>query len=541
MDLRGYIAALRKGWLVILALTMLGAVAGVLAYVSTPPTYATKVDFYVSTPKTEGTSPQSSGQFAESRVNSYIVLLSSEDLAKRVVASTGLQLTPGQLARKVTATATLNTVVVNAIITDDNPQRSLVIAQGVADNFGKMVDELDNAGRADQIVVINVVSGPTLNPNPVAPDTKLYIGAGIAAGLLLGLVIAILREVLDTSVRTVEVAQRLIGAPVIGNISFDPEAKRSPLIVGEESTSVRAEAFRHLRTNLQFIDAAKSANTILVTSAVALEGKTSTAVNLALTFVEFGERVLIIEADLRRPAVAEILEMPRRAGLTNVLAGQAELTDVVQQWGTSGLSLLSSGSLPPNPSELLGSTRMAELVRALETQFDKIVIDSPPVLPVTDAVVASSLVEAVVIVIRHGKTGRGQVATATRALDNVGARIVGSVLNMRKASRTDARRYGTHQLPVSAPGWTSPVTSIDVGAESPVPAAPAPTPSHAASNAASNGATNGLGSGLTEETVVVPGQRTIDDHRTHRTPPRTRRDPQPSVDGPPAGGREDLT
>ncbi|HEY5822674.1 MAG TPA: polysaccharide biosynthesis tyrosine autokinase [Propionibacteriaceae bacterium] len=447
MDLQSYLAAIRKGWLLLLATIVLGVGAGAALFLTTPAQYATTVDFYVSTPKTEGTNPQSSGQFAEARVNSYIALLSSDQLAKRVIESTGLDLTPQQLAGKVTASAQINTVIVNATVTDSSPARSLQIAQGVADNFGRMVDQLDNAGRSDAIVVINVVSGPTLNNKPVSPDPRIYIGGGLAAGVLIGLAVVIIRELLDTSVRTVDTAQRLVGAPVIGNIVYDAETKRSPLIIGQESTSVRAESFRHLRTNLQFIDAANSANVILVTSAVGLEGKTSTAVNLAMTFVEFGERVLIIDADLRRPKVADMLELPREIGLTNVLAGQAELSDVIQQWGDSNLYLLASGSAPPNPSELLGSSRMIELVAGLKDHFDKIVIDSPPVLPVTDAVVAASLAEAVVLVIRHGKTGRGQVAAATRSLDNVGARVVGSVLNMRRTGRAENRRYGTHQLP----------------------------------------------------------------------------------------------
>lgn len=450
MDLRTYLGAIRKSWLLILILTLLGAAAGTGLYLATPKSYATTVDFYVSTPKTEGTNPQSSGQFAESRVNSYIALLSSEQLGQRIIDNTGIDMSAGELASKVTASSQINTVIVNTTVTDTQRQRSLQIARGVADNFGAMVDELDNAGRRDKVVVINVVSGPTLNNQPVAPDPRLYVGGGLALGLLLGLLIALLREVLDTSVRTEESAQRLVGAPVIGNIAYDPDSRRSPLIIGEEAGSVRAESFRHLRTNLQFIDAAKAANVILVTSAVPLEGKTSTAVNLAMTFMEFGERVLLIDADLRRPKVAEMLELPGGNGLTNVLAGQARLDEVVQQWGSSNLFLVASGSTPPNPSELLGSNRMAEVIEVLKRSYDKIVIDSPPVLPVTDAVVASSLAEAVVLVIRYGRTSRGQVAAAARSLHNVGGRLVGSVLSMRRSGRSEKRRYGTYQLADSA-------------------------------------------------------------------------------------------
>jgi capsular exopolysaccharide synthesis family protein len=443
MDLRTYLTALRKSWLWIVIVTLLGAGAGTAAYLLTPRTYASTVDFYVSTPQSAGSSAQSGGQFAESRVSSYILLLSSEQLAKRVVASSGVRMSPLELASRVSATTELNTVVVTATVTDGSPQRSLQIAQGVATEFPELVDDLDNAGRTNPIVVMNVVSGPTLLPGHISPDWKRYIGLGIGAGLLLGLAIAVLRELLDSSVRNVEVAHRLVGAPVIGTIAYDPDTKRSPLIVGDEASSIRAEAFRQLRTNLQFISAASSADVILVTSSLPLEGKTVTAVNLALSFVDFGERVLLIEADLRRPRVAGYLGLEREVGLTNVLAGQVPLEDVIQQWGDNGLFLLASGSTPPNPSELLGSPRMAEVVEALKGKFDKIVIDTPPVLPVTDAVVASALAEAVVFVIRHGRTTRVQVATAARALANVNAHVVGSVLNMKKQGRRERHTYGT--------------------------------------------------------------------------------------------------
>jgi capsular exopolysaccharide synthesis family protein len=444
MDLRTYLAALRKSWILIALAAILGASAGALGYFLTPPTYASTIDFYVSTPNAEGNNPQSSGQFAESRVNSYVVLLSSEQLAKRVVDSTGVDLTPLKVSKQIAASAQLNTVIVTAIVTDGSPQRSLLIAQGVADNFPKLVDELDNQGRKAAIVSIHVVSGPNLQQSPISPDPKLYLGLGLATGLLLGLIIAVLREVLDNSVRTVESAQRLVGAPVIGTIVYDPDTRRSPLIVGDEATSLRSEAYRQLRTNLQFINAAKSANIIMVTSSIPLEGKSTTAVNLALTFVEFGERVLLIDADLRRPRLGEFLDVSGDVGLTNVLVGQVALDDVIQPWGNGGLYFLASGSTPPNPSELLGSARMGELIASVQGRYDKIVIDTPPVLPVTDAAVASTYAEAVVFVVRHGKTSRSQVANAAAALDNVDARIVGTVLNMKKTNRAERRRYGHH-------------------------------------------------------------------------------------------------
>lgn len=442
MDLRTYLTAILKSWWLILIATLFGFGAGVAAYVVTPPTYASRVEFYVSTPVTVTNNPQAAGQFAESRVNSYILLMSSEQLATQVVNATGLNLSPLQVSRRIEATSQINTVIVLATVSDRSPQTSLRIAQGLATTFPKLVDKLDNQGRTSDIVVINVISGPNLQTAPVAPNRTLYVGAGLAAGLLLGLLIAILREVLDTSVRTVEAAQRLVGAPVIGTINYDPDARRAPLIIGKEANSRRAEAYRQLRTNLQFIDAARTADVLLITSSVPMEGKSITAINLALTFVEFGERVLLIDADLRRPGIGNYLELSSDVGLTNVLAAQVDLSESIQQWGDSGLFVLASGTVPPNPSELLGSARMAELIPLFRQDYDKIIVDTPPVLPVADAAVAAAFADAVVFVVRHAKTSRTQVANATAALEKVGAPVAGSVLNMKRTSRAEQHRYG---------------------------------------------------------------------------------------------------
>lgn len=359
----------------------------------------------------------------------------------------------------VTATTELNTVLVTATVLDRSSGRSLRIAEGLAQNFGPMVDDLDNQGRGEQAVVINVVSGPTLLPEPVSPDWLRYLGLGLGAGLLLGVLLALVRDVLDSSVRDVDTVQRLTGAPVIGTIAYDADSRRTPLIVGPQATSVRAEAFRQLRTNLQFISAARSADVVLVTSSLPLEGKSTTAANMALAFVESGEQVLLVEADLRRPRIADYLDLPREVGLTNVLAGQVSLEEVIQPWGTDGLSVLASGSTPPNPSELLGSQQMADLVATARDRYDKIVIDTPPVLPVTDAVVAAAMADAVVLVVRHGRTTRTQLTVAARALHDVDARLVGTVLNMKRQSRRERHTYGTESYygatatsPLPSPG-----------------------------------------------------------------------------------------
>lgn len=441
MELRNYLQAIRKNRLVIPLLTLLGLAAGLIAYFLVPPVYSSNVTFYVSTPLGDGNNPLSAGQFAQARVNSYVALLESEDLAKRVIKEKGLDLSPSEVVRMITASARLNTVLVRADVTNGSSEQSLTVAQGIADSFGTMVNTLDNQGRKTPIVVINVVSGPTLAPQPVSPSLRLYAGLGLLAGLALGLLVAVLREMLDNTVRSEDQVRSLVKAPLIGSISYDAAVKKKPLVIGEGSNSVRGEAFRQLRTNLQFIEVSKAADVMLVTSSVPQEGKSTTAVNMALSFVELGHRVLLIEADLRRPRISHSLGLEGEVGLTNVLLGQVRADDVIQSWGTSGLSVLPSGAIPPNPTELLGSLQMANLVKELRGNYEEIIIDTPPLLPVADAAVCSGVVDGVIVVVRWGKTQRSQVATAVNSLQSVNSSIMGAVLTMRKLSRTERRRY----------------------------------------------------------------------------------------------------
>jgi capsular exopolysaccharide synthesis family protein len=216
-----------------------------------------------------------------------------------------------------------------------------------------------------------------------------------------------------------------------------------------------------VRTNLQFVDVDHPIKLIVVTSSIAAEGKSTTATNLAVVFAETGSRVLLIEADLRRPRVSDYLGLERAVGLTNVLAGQVSIDEVLQRWGTDGLTVLPCGSIPPNPSELLGSQNMVDLLTGLRQRFDTIIIDTPPLLPVTDAAVASVLADGVVVVVRYGRTNRAQLAAAVRSLESVDARVLGCVLNMQPAKQAEGRgRYDGYGYYEDAPAKGS---VVDVG------------------------------------------------------------------------------
>ncbi len=278
---------------------------------------------------------------------------------------------------------------------------------------------------------------PPLSPSsPVVPRN---LALGLALGILLGIGAAVARHALDTKIRSEGDVAAITATSVLGVIPLDPGASSHPVVMHDDALGARSEAIRRLRTNLQFVEVAHRTNSLLVTSSVPEEGKSTTAINLAVSLSDAGMRVVLVDADLRRPAVAPYLGIEGRAGLTTVLIGRADLEDVVQPWQQTTLDILPSGQIPPNPSELLGSKAMAELLERLADTYDMVVLDSPPLLPVTDAAILSRLTGGTLVVVGADRIQKPQLRDALESLTTVGANVVGIVLN--KIAKGDAGTY----------------------------------------------------------------------------------------------------
>lgn len=213
------------------------------------------------------------------------------------------------------------------------------------------------------------------------------------------------------------------------------------LVTHVDPVGAASEAFRVLRTNLQFMGLDRPLKRILVTSAIPGEGKTTVAANLAVVFAQAGTSVCLVDADLRRPRVAKLFGVENGQGLSNLVVGQGELDQVLQPAPVAGLSLLPSGPVPPNPAELLGSVRMGALLEELCDRFDVVVMDSPPVLSVTDAAVLAPKVDGAILVAEAGRVARQQVAQARGALQAVNARVLGTVLTGLQPQRREGYYY----------------------------------------------------------------------------------------------------
>ncbi len=430
MDLMSYLRILRRRWVTVFVVASLGVIVAGAVTASTPRSYESSVEFFVSASGTNDvTDLARGGTFTEKRVKSYTEVVHTPLLLLKVIDETGLDLTPKQLEKQIEATAPTDTVILTVTVTDGNPERAQRIAAAISVTLPQTVADLEKLADDEPSPVKLTLMGPaTADDAPVAPRPVRNLVLGLVAGLLLGFLGAMLRHALDRRVRTREDVEEITDGIVLGGIPYDGDAGKHPLIETDRA-SVRAEAFRSLRTNLQFIDAARHPRVMVVTSSVAGEGKSTTAANLALSMAEAGKRVCVVEADLRRPKVLSYLGLEGSVGLTDVLIDRVLLEDALQPFGSGSLEVLGAGASPPNPSELLGSEGMVEVLRFLASRYDHVIIDGPPLLPVTDSAVLSRLADGAMVVVGSGIVARDQLGAALQTLATANASLLGVVLN----------------------------------------------------------------------------------------------------------------
>jgi len=327
-----------------------------------------------------------------------------------------------------------------------------------------LLQKLKEAGvsaglRANNFQVVDSARSPTY---PIEPNIPRNLGFGAVLGLATGVLIAFLLEGLDNTIRTTEQAQLISGLAPLGMIPLGSKSasegthpKRLVIASSKEAveliTQVRpqsqmAESYRALRTSLLLSNLGAPPKVIMVTSALPQEGKSTTSINCAVVLAQKGVRVLLIDADLRRPSIHKTLGMGPRSGLSNVLTGSTKLEQAITRSTIlPNLHILPAGTLPPNPAELLASANMRDVLNQLREQFDHIVVDTPPSLSVTDAVVLSPRADAVVLVIRSGQTTKQSLRRARNILAQVNAKVIGVLLNAVDLSSPDYYYYYEYQ------------------------------------------------------------------------------------------------
>jgi polysaccharide biosynthesis transport protein len=457
-----YLRLLRARWTTLALLASLGLLAAAAAARLQTPVYEASSQVFVSAGSGSDLGQLSQGgSFVQQRVKSYTDLVGSPALLQPVIDQLGLATTPADLAHAVHASSPLDTVLVDITVRDASPLRARDLADAVALQFPRLVARLESqGGRATSPVSVSLTRAAVTPQHPVSPRTALDLVLGLLVGLGLGVGTAVLRESLDTTVTDRSEIAGLTGAPVLGSVPDDPLGAAAPLITSD-GFSPRAEAYRQVRTNIRFLSVDRRLGSLVVTGSVPGEGKTTTAANLAIALAQGGEPVLLVDADLRRPAVADLFGLPGGVGLTSVLIGDVPLESAVHLWRHDlPLEVLTAGPVPPNPSELLSSERMGELIRAYVAAGRTVIVDSPPLLPVTDAAVLARVTDGALLVVRTASTRADQVAAAAESLRTVGAGLLGVVL-----TRTPRHQSAYHAAYPSARAARHPVGAADPAEE----------------------------------------------------------------------------
>ncbi|GAA1735767.1 polysaccharide biosynthesis tyrosine autokinase [Aeromicrobium alkaliterrae] len=421
--MRHTLASITRRWPIVAVVTLVGIGLAALAVTFQTPQYTGTAEVLVQQTGADG--PASPGARV---VASYAATLEGTDLAE----GAGVE-------APVTAEVRDGSDVVALAVDGDTPEQARNRAEAVVDAFTRWIE--DRAGESG--LTATVVSSPASSDSPTSPDWALYLLVGAVLGLLVGAVTALARSGAPPGVGTADDAKSLTDAPVLGTVAQDPDMSEHPLLSQLESNHPRRESMRILRTNLQFLDVDSPQQVITITSALPGEGKSTTSSSLAIALAETGRRVLLIDGDLRKPRLDAMFGLERTVGLTTALVGRVSPESAVQPTRTAGLDVLTSGTLPPNPSELLQTEAMLNLVGHLSESYDLVLIDAPPLLAVTDGALLAALSDGALVVVRHGRTRLDELKGAAERLQAVGARVLGTVITMTPRRSTSRYGYGS--------------------------------------------------------------------------------------------------
>lgn len=442
MEIHQLLKMLRRYWRSALAVVLLTIGAAAALTLLQTPSYSATSSVFLTVDSGDSAGELSQGAtYAERTVTSYVNVARTEVVLQPVIDELGLGTTLEDLREALTISSPTGTSILNVTARDPSPVQAAEISNAAAGSLQRVVGELAPAGSdGDQLVRASVIDTAQPPDSPASPRPVLNLLLGAVLGCLLGLGQVVLRSKLDTRVRTREDVERVTDVPLLASVGRNVKTSiRSTGAASERWAS--GEAYRRLRTNIRFLSLdGERRRSILITSSVAGEGKTETAINLARVLAQAGESVLLVDADLRRPRIGQRMRIDAELGLVDVLTGHGTLDDFRIEVGTGRLSVLTSGTIPPNPSELLGSTAMAQLIAHAERDFDHIVFDTPPLLPVTDALVLASQTRGAIVVARSGHVRWSELGAALNNLSVGDVPALGIVLNDSPPEQT--RAYG---------------------------------------------------------------------------------------------------
>ena len=501
MTLRDYVrVVVQRKWIVIASVLICTLVAVVLTALQTP-IYSTSSDVLVQPRGQDGLFETQVVNNSDRTIATEIQVIEGEVVRQRVQDNLGLTMSPPDASASVVG----QTDVISIAVRDSNAQNSQTLADAYAvayievrreqavdqllaasaevqtaiDGLQTQLDEIDEedprrVGLVAQIANFNItldqlrvdaalrtggaaiIKSAELPTDPVEPTPLRTVMLAAIVGLLLGLGAAFLVDYLDDKVRDEDQLAGLVDRPVLAVVPVDPPPDPRPIAISEPG-HVAVEAYRGLRTNLAFLGLDRAIKVIQLTSSMAGEGKTTTSANLAVVLAQAGHRVALVDADLRRPRIHEVFGLPQTPGFIDMLLGE-DAKNAVNHVDIEGnrLSVYTSGSVPSNPSEMLSGRRVRQLLNEMGGHYDYVIVDSAPILPVSDSVALAGAVDGVLVVVHAGRITTDEVVETVERLDRISAPILGLVLNQANQSSVGGYAYGGYSAYAQAPAQPAP-------------------------------------------------------------------------------------
>jgi len=421
---------------------LVGALVGYGTTLIQPKTYAATSSGYVTLGKSEDPTTGSAGEIlsgdaaAQSKAKAYLPLITSAPVAQKIASSSKTSLDAAAIPSHLEPSVEDGSTLIRVRATASSPEDAVALANASLKATADTVNEIDGS-RSVRVIPLDDAQKPG---SPVGPNVKKYVLFGAAAGLIIVYLVVFIRRFMDVRVRTTKDMEESTGLGVLGVLPKTNALDQNSFLE-DAADHQSAESLRQLRTNLRFVSVDQPPRSIIVTSPNPGEGKSTVTSSLAHAFAKAGQPTVLIDADLRRPTIAKIFGIDSGVGLSQVLSGQVGIEEAIQRFHESELYVVPAGRIPPNPSELLGSAKMRKLIEELAREY-LVLIDAPPLLPVTDGSLLSTSVDGAILVTKVGSTRRDQAEGAKAMIDKVQGNVLGAVMNMAPAKGIGSQYYG---------------------------------------------------------------------------------------------------
>jgi succinoglycan biosynthesis transport protein ExoP len=437
------LAPASRPWLVTAGAAVIGLLGGLAYALTVTPVYESSTTVLFSLIRGTSVSELAEGSsYVRDLVPSYAAVVTTPAVLEPVTRRLDPSQSAQQVAERVSVVHEPGSEIMEIRVRDTSPTRSAELADAIRGQLIAQVGELSQLGSDDEARIgVTTVSPAAVPTGPASPDLPLDAAVGLLAGLVGAASVRVGTDrVVSSPVRSAKVAARVASARLLGAITHDPESSRRPLPVSTHPYLRQAEEFRLLLTRLLLEQPPGKPLCVAVTSPLKGEGRTTTAVNLAIAMSHTAERVLLVDADLHHPGVADLLGLDPAKGLSSVLADGVDWEDLVgtwvtQIWGKRALSVLPAGTVPPNPGDLIASPAMAELLARLRDRYDAVILDTPPLLSATDGAILAGASDGALLLVGGGRSRQRQVRAAVGRLRLAGASVLGVVLNRASQGR----------------------------------------------------------------------------------------------------------